>query len=81
MYKHANPTVVRTTPVKTYHCVSRRPAQLYNGMAKTDYAACAGSMATGGNGVVMQTPLGAIRMADITDGASGDLLGRGEAAE
>ncbi len=64
----ANPATVRATPVKTYYCPSRRAAQVYYGAAKIDYAGNAGSVATGANGVVMQTPLGAIRMADITDG-------------
>jgi hypothetical protein len=74
LYKNPDPTVVRTTPVKTYHCPSRRAAQVYNGTAKIDYAANAGSVDTGANGVVMQTPLGAIRMADITDGANCTVL-------
>ena len=74
LHKNTNPTVVRTTPVSLYHCPSRRVAQVYNGMAKIDYAGNAGSLATGANGVVMQTPLGAIRFADITDGTSATLL-------
>jgi prepilin-type N-terminal cleavage/methylation domain-containing protein/prepilin-type processing-associated H-X9-DG protein len=74
LYKNTNPSAVRTTPVKTYYCPSRRPPQAYNGMAKIDYAGNAGSVATGANGVVMQTPLGAIRMADIVDGTHCTLL-------
>ena len=68
LYGEANPTVVRGTPVKQYYCPSRRAAQAYEGAAKIDYAGNAGSLATGANGVVMQTPLGAVRRADVTDG-------------
>ncbi len=68
LYQDANPATVRNTPVKTYYCPSRRSAQVYSGTAKIDYAGNAGSISTGENGVVRQTPLGAIRFADITDG-------------
>jgi len=68
LFREANPAVVRNSPVKAYYCPSRRPAQVYGGAAKIDYAGNAGSAATGANGVVMQTPLGAIRRADVTDG-------------
>src|SRR4051812_27822199 len=51
LFKNTNPTVVRATPVKTYYCPTRRPAQGYDGMAKIDYAGNAGSVATGANGV------------------------------
>jgi hypothetical protein len=74
LYKEPDPTVVRTSPVKLYYCPARRPAQVYNGTAKIDYAGNAGSVATGANGVVMQTPLGAIRFADITDGTNCTVL-------
>lgn len=74
LFKNPDPTAVRSTPVKQYYCPARRSVQVYNGLAKIDYAGNAGSVDTGANGVVMQTPLGAIRMRDITDGASCTLL-------
>jgi hypothetical protein len=74
LHKEPNPTTVRNTPVKTYYCPSRRPAELVCGTAKIDYACNAGSVGTGANGVIMQTPLGAIRFADVTDGVSSTVL-------
>jgi prepilin-type N-terminal cleavage/methylation domain-containing protein/prepilin-type processing-associated H-X9-DG protein len=74
LHKQTDPSVVRNTPVKLYYCPSRRSAQVYNGTAKIDYAANAGSVDTGANGVVMQTPLGAIRLADVTDGTNCTVL-------
>ncbi len=68
LHKNTNSTTVRTTPVKVYHCPTRRPAALVNGTAKIDYAGNAGSDSKGANGALMHTPLGGIRMADITDG-------------
>ncbi|AMV29779.1 Type II secretion system protein G precursor [Gemmata sp. SH-PL17] len=74
LHKNTDPAFVRSVPVKTYFCPSRRAPMTINGNAKIDFAANAGSMDTGGNGVVMQTPLGAIRLNEITDGTSCTVL-------
>ncbi len=74
MHKTTNPGLIRTTPVKTYYCSTRRQAQVYNGQAKIDYAGNAGNTSNGSNGVVRQTTLGTIRMTDITDGTSATVL-------
>ena len=64
--------VVWRTPIKTYYCPTRRPARLYNNLAKVDYAACAGS--NGSNGVLIRRGTGVVRFADIRDGTSNTLL-------
>jgi prepilin-type N-terminal cleavage/methylation domain-containing protein/prepilin-type processing-associated H-X9-DG protein len=74
LYRNANPATVRYTPVKTYYCPARRPARVYNGTAKIDYAGNAGTSGTGANGVVMRSDLGAIRFADVTDGTCSTVL-------
>ena len=74
LHKNTDPALVRGTPVKTYHCPSRRAPGAIGGSAKIDYAGSAGSMDSGGNGVVMQTPLGAIRLNEITDGTGCTVL-------
>jgi prepilin-type N-terminal cleavage/methylation domain-containing protein len=74
LHKSTNPTTVRNTPVKLYYCPARRPVQTYNAFAKIDYAANAGTIPDGSNGVVMRTPLGAIRFADVTDGTSSTVM-------
>jgi prepilin-type N-terminal cleavage/methylation domain-containing protein/prepilin-type processing-associated H-X9-DG protein len=74
LYRSPDSALVRNTPVKLYYCPSRRSALVYNGSAKIDYAGNAGTVSTGANGVVMQTPLGAIRLTDITDGTSVTVL-------
>ncbi|MCS6864961.1 MAG: DUF1559 domain-containing protein [Gemmataceae bacterium] len=74
LYHHCDPNVVRSTPVKVYYCPARRPALAWEGLAKIDFAANAGTLSTGADGVIMQTPLGTLRLADITDGLSGTVL-------
>jgi prepilin-type N-terminal cleavage/methylation domain-containing protein/prepilin-type processing-associated H-X9-DG protein len=68
LHKNPNSTLVRNTPVRVYYCPSRRAAEVYNGTAKIDYAGNAGNANDGSNGVVMKTPLGAIKLTDVTDG-------------
>ncbi|MGL4549896.1 MAG: DUF1559 domain-containing protein [Gemmataceae bacterium] len=62
--------VIDETPVRPLYCPSRRAAAAYGGYAKSDYAGCAGTSASGSNGIVGQGDRPTIRIADITDGAS-----------
>jgi len=67
-----NQSALRTSINKTYFCPTRRRAQLYKGVAKSDYAASRG---TGENGVAARLTLGNIvTMAQIVDGTSNTLL-------
>ncbi len=74
LHASTDPAVVCRTPVPVYYCPARRAPHLYNGTALTDYAANAGTVPTGANGALMMTPLGAIRLTDVTDGTSSTAL-------
>ena len=63
-------TVVRT-PLKVYHCPSRRPPQVAKDHATIDYA---GSAGTGTNGIVVRRGTAAISAAMVTDGLSTTVL-------
>ena len=78
LHKNADSAQVRGTPVKAYYCPSRRPAQVYNGMAKLDYAVNAGTAHDGANGVIMKSTLPPIRLADVTDGTNCTVLAAGK---
>lgn len=71
-------TKLDTTPVKTFHCPTRRAVRLYHGDAVTDYAGNLGSVVNDG---VIVTNSGAtisnfsgVNMASIKDGTSNTLL-------
>lgn len=67
-----NWTAIRTMPVKTYYCPSRRSVTLYKGLAKCDYAASRGN---GDNGIARRVNLGhKVRMTDVNDGTSNTLM-------
>ena len=73
---YQNPSVgtVRGTVVPIFYCPTRRPAQLYNGHAMTDYAGNAGTDPNGLNGVIVRTGYGRLHPSDITDGTSNTVL-------
>ena len=68
----ANHATISTSVVGTYYCPTRRNIQLYKGVAKSDYAANAGTTTT--NGVFVQSRLGWTRMTQIIDGTANTLL-------
>jgi hypothetical protein len=74
LYKNADPLAVRRTPVKAYHCPSRRAVEAINGLAKIDYAGNAGDQPEGTNGLVMRTTQGVVRMSDVSDGLSSTVM-------
>lgn len=64
-------TIIQT-PLKLYHCPTRRPVQLYAGHSTIDYAGCAGS--NGVNGIVVQRGLGPISFMNVSDGLSNTVM-------
>jgi prepilin-type N-terminal cleavage/methylation domain-containing protein len=73
LYNNATDTNIYKTPVKTYYCPGRRPAQVYNGWAKTDYAGCAGI--SDNSGIVVNQALNVhVSIVDVTDGTSNTLM-------
>jgi prepilin-type N-terminal cleavage/methylation domain-containing protein/prepilin-type processing-associated H-X9-DG protein len=71
LYRVNSDTTVRRTPLKVYHCPSRRRAQLYNNHSAIDYAGCAG---TGANGILIRQGTGPITFSAATDGLSNTVL-------
>ena len=78
-----NNSTVRTTPVATYYCPSRRSPGLYGGEAKSDYAGNGGTRVTSdaSDGAVVKSrgalnsyPAGQITLAGITDGTSNTIM-------
>lgn len=74
LYQNADSAAVRAAPVRIYYCPSRRPAAVYGGAAKNDYAGNAGTQHDGEDGVVVRTGRGVIRMTDLPDGAANTVL-------
>ena len=73
LYREADFRVPYSTAVATMHCQSRRPVQTYGGLAKSDYAGCAGTSPIGANGIISRGEIGGpnmVRMADVVDGLS-----------
>ena len=72
VYDNSSNTTVYRTVIQTYYCPTRRPARLYNNVAKIDYAVCAGS--NGSDGAIKRRGAGNTQFAHITDGTSNTLL-------
>ena len=70
LHREPDVSVIRTTPVKTYYCPSRRSVALYGNRAVTDYAGNSGTDWQGLDGVIRRTSFGRLRFSDITDGQS-----------
>ena len=76
-YAAESDAAVRRGVVKELYCPSRRPAGLYGGWAKTDYAGNAGGSTSdgGASGVMVRTGAGpAVRLCDLSDGAANTVL-------
>jgi prepilin-type N-terminal cleavage/methylation domain-containing protein/prepilin-type processing-associated H-X9-DG protein len=65
-------TKLRTSPVSTYYCPTRREVRLYQGVAKSDYAGNGGTDDL--NGILVRTSKGKATIAGIKDGTSNTLL-------
>ncbi len=75
IYNTRSDAAVRRSVVKLYYCPTRRPAQLYNNLAKIDYAGSAGTDGTNGsNGILVRARHGSCTIASITDGTSNTLM-------
>jgi len=68
IHKNPDPLAVSSHPIRIYYCPGRRPAEMYNGDAKIDYAGNAGTDVNGRNGVVMRTGFGLCGPRDVIDG-------------
>jgi len=74
LYENPDPAVVRSTPVKAYHCPARRSAEAVDGLAKIDYAGNAGTSASGVNGAIVRTGFGTVNFDAIIDGTASTIL-------
>jgi len=74
LFQHPDFRVIDRSPLPFYYCPARRSARLYNGHAKIDYAANAGTMASGANGAIQIGERPLLRFADFLDGTSLTLL-------
>ena len=71
LHRTASDAAVIRTPLKAYHCPSRRPPRVVRGHATIDYAGCAG---TGDNGIVVRRGTGPVTAARVSDGLSTTVL-------
>jgi prepilin-type processing-associated H-X9-DG protein len=74
LYFNPDSLAVRQAPIRQYYCPSRRAAQVYEGLAKIDYAGNAGDQPEGDTGLVMRTGRGLVRRMDVLDGVSCTVL-------
>jgi prepilin-type N-terminal cleavage/methylation domain-containing protein/prepilin-type processing-associated H-X9-DG protein len=72
IYNTKSNSQVHASVVKVYYCPTRRPAQLYGGVGKVDYAGNAGT--NGSNGVLLRTGAGTLRLELIPDGTSNTIM-------
>jgi Tfp pilus assembly protein PilE len=74
LYANPDSMRIRQSPIRWYYCPARRAAQLYDGLAKIDYAGNAGDHPEGENGMVSRTGRGLVRRTDAVDGANCTVL-------
>ncbi len=81
LYHLPNRATVYATPIKIYYCPSARVPTVYSGLAKSDYAACAGNTwAADGGGVVVHSNYAGkysypiVTIPTISDGTSNTLM-------
>jgi type II secretory pathway pseudopilin PulG len=72
LFHNPNDGAIGRTPLKVFHCPSRRPVQLYGDHAAIDYAGCAGTDGT--NGMLIRRGTGPIGLSDVTDGLSNTVM-------
>ena len=72
----ASVTTIDRTPIKAFHCPTRRAAQRYNDGARVDYAGSAGTNGCDGANGMLTRPPGQppCRMMDVTDGLASTVL-------
>lgn len=70
LHKNPDARTIFRQPIKAYYCPARRPAELFEGEAKIDYAGNAGTDANGRNGVVLRTGFGLCTSRDVVDGVA-----------
>jgi type II secretory pathway pseudopilin PulG len=73
IYRNPDTSVIDRTPISMMYCPSRRSPQLYDNLAKVDYAGCAGSDGT--NGLLVRTGRDRICIPEsVPDGLTSTLL-------
>ena len=72
LYQTESDAVVIATPLKAYHCPSRRRPQPFAKHATIDYAGCAGS--NGVNGMVIRQGTGPIGFSHVLDGLANTVM-------